>query len=162
MKNYKRPILLVSLLLVLLLFNRSVWQKEATLKNGTLVLIPLAPVDPRSLMQGDFMRLNYNLGERPSVTRLANRGYAIVRLNDSNIAHIVRYQPALQPLHDGERPVRYFLGNRGSIRIGAESYFFEEGTAEKYDSAKYGALKVDDKGNSVLHGLYNAQLQLIK
>ncbi|MFX7329222.1 GDYXXLXY domain-containing protein, partial [Acinetobacter baumannii] len=34
-------------------------QKEMLLKEGQLVLLPLAPVDPRSLMQGDYMALRY-------------------------------------------------------------------------------------------------------
>lgn len=34
-------------------------QYENILVNGTKVILRLAPVDPRSLMQGDYMQLNY-------------------------------------------------------------------------------------------------------
>jgi len=47
------------------------------------------------------------------------------------------------------------------MNIGAESFFFEEGQAEKYEKATYGALKVDHKGNSILVGLYNENLDKI-
>ncbi|WP_276133859.1 GDYXXLXY domain-containing protein [Polluticoccus soli] len=160
MSKLKKILLIVNLALIVVLFNFSVYKKEQTLHNGTLVLMPLAPVDPRSLMQGDYMRLNYNYGEVNS-GELAKRGYCVVKLNDSNVATVVRFQPSMKPLATNERLVKYFVGSAG-VRIGAESYFFEEGTADKYAEAKYGALRVDDKGNSVLHGLYDENKRLIK
>ena len=59
MKKYSRILIIANLILLLGYFNWSVYQKEQTLKEGQLVLLQLAPVDPRSLMQGDYMRLNY-------------------------------------------------------------------------------------------------------
>ena len=38
-----------------------VWSNERILSGGQTVLLELAPVDPRSLMQGDYMALNYAL-----------------------------------------------------------------------------------------------------
>ena len=46
-------------LVILLLVNRAIWDKEQQLRDGRVVLLALAPVDPRSLMQGDYMRLRY-------------------------------------------------------------------------------------------------------
>lgn len=160
MTKIKKPLLILNLVLIVVLFNFSVYKKEQTLNKGTLVLLPLAPVDPRSLMQGDYMRLNYNYGQIPS-WELAKRGYCVIQLNDSNVATVVRFQPSDKPLAAHERLVKYFIGS-GGVRIGAESYFFEEGTGDKYANAKYGALRLDDKGNSVLYGLYDEQKRLIK
>jgi uncharacterized membrane-anchored protein len=47
------------------------------------------------------------------------------------------------------------------MHIGAESYFFEEGQAKKFEVARYGGIKVDDAGNSVLVGLYDKNHKLI-
>lgn len=160
MSKAKKILLIINLALVVVLFNFSVYKKEQTLNKGTLILVPLAPVDPRSLMQGDYMRLNYNYGEVNS-WELAKRGYCVVQLNDSNVATVVRFQPSEKPLASNERLVKYFIGS-GGVRIGAESYFFEEGTGDKYAEARYGALKVDDQGNSVLYGLYDEKMKLIK
>ncbi len=56
--NFRYKFLIgLNLLLVLVAFNYSVYTKEKTLEAGTLVLLELAPVDPRSLMQGDYMVL---------------------------------------------------------------------------------------------------------
>ena len=57
MKKYSRILIIANLILLLGYFNWSVYQKEQTLKEGQLVLLQLAPVDPRSLMQGDYMGL---------------------------------------------------------------------------------------------------------
>ena len=51
----RRVTVLVGLVLILAFFNWSVVQKEALLRDGTPLLIELAPVDPRSLIQGDYM-----------------------------------------------------------------------------------------------------------
>ena len=55
----KRHLILVGLVGVCLVFGGMVVQKEAVLEEGHLVLLALAPVDPRSLMQGDYMTLRY-------------------------------------------------------------------------------------------------------
>ena len=48
-------------ILILCIINVLVYQKEQHLSNGEVVLLELAPVDPRSLMQGDYMRLRFAL-----------------------------------------------------------------------------------------------------
>jgi uncharacterized membrane-anchored protein len=60
-------------------------------------------------------------------------------------------------LADDEVRVRYRRrGHR--VRIGAESFFFEEGTAERYATARYGELRVAPDGEVVLVGLRDAAL----
>ena len=59
MKKYSRILIIANLILLLGYFNWSVYKKEQTLKDGQLILLQLAPVDPRSLMQGDYMRLRW-------------------------------------------------------------------------------------------------------
>ena len=61
MKKTKWIILLVNLFLLMGYFNYSVLKKEKLLSDGHLILLKLAPVDPRSLMQGDYMRLRYDI-----------------------------------------------------------------------------------------------------
>ena len=63
MKKYKWAIIVVNLILLLAYFNYSVFQKERILKDGKLILLELAPVDPRSLMQGDYMELWYKISD---------------------------------------------------------------------------------------------------
>ncbi|PHS66924.1 MAG: hypothetical protein COB12_05660 [Flavobacterium sp.] len=55
-----------------------------------------------------------------------------------------------------------YTSDNWNLDIGAESYFFQEGEGEKYEEAKYGGLKIDKEGNSVLIGLYDVNLKQIK
>lgn len=162
MKKYKWLIILLNLILLLVYFNWSVFKKEELLDNGKLVLLKLAPVDPRSLMQGDYMTLRYAISENLNIDQLPKRGYCIVKLNNKSVAQRVRFQKEVTPLKSGEYLIRYNAPDSWNVNIGAESYFFEEGQAEKFDKAEYGGVKIDENGNSILIGLYNKNLKLIK
>ena len=60
MKKYSRILIIANLILLLGYFNWSVYKKEQTLKDGQLDFVTASPLSiPRSLMQGDYMRLNY-------------------------------------------------------------------------------------------------------
>ena len=41
--------------------NAGIWQKETLIAEGKPIFVELGPVDPRSLMQGDYMRLAFRL-----------------------------------------------------------------------------------------------------
>jgi len=161
MKKFKWIVIFLNLLLLLVLFNNSIVKKEAILSEGKLILLELAPVDPRSLMQGDYMRLNYKISEKNNVDSIAKRGFIVVKTNNEGIAERIRIQPKKTPLNNDEFLIEYTLGD-WNMNIGAESFFFEEGQAEKYEKAKYGGLQVDGKGNSILVGLYNENLHKIE
>lgn len=163
MSKTKGIIILVNLLLLMGYFNWSIMAKEKTLSKGKLVLLHLAPVDPRSLMQGDYMRLNYDITAAHG--EIAKRGYCVVALDKHGVAQKQRFQDELQPLKSGEFALKYFSVNNwrsSMIQIGAESFFFEEGEGKRFEAAKYGGIRVDNAGNSVLEGLYDEHYRLIK
>ena len=161
MKKYKWLVILLNLILVLFLFNKSIVEKEKLLSTGKLVLLKLAPVDTRSLMQGDYMRLDYEISRNQHIDSIPKRGYCIVTLDTNGIASKVRLQVDIVPLSPGEYPIVYTSGG-WNINIGADSYFFEEGQGKKYDSAKYGGIIIDRQGNGLLTGLYNEALKKIE
>ena len=106
MKKYSRILIIANLILLLGYFNWSVYQKEQTLKEGQLVLLQLAPVDPRSLMQGDYMRLNYKEANSELINRQeAKRGYAVLKLDKNHVGEIIRLQESLEPVNS----VLYYL-----------------------------------------------------
>jgi uncharacterized membrane-anchored protein len=152
----------MNLVLLLIYFNHSITKKEELLKEGQLVLLELAPVDPRSLMQGDYMALRYKISENIDFDNFPKRGYCVIVLDTNNRANTVRFQKGLTPLEKGEHLIEYTSSDIWNINIGAESFFFQEGQAEKYETAKYGGVKIDKNGNSLLVGLYNEQLRKIE
>ncbi len=138
-------------LLVLGAMNYLIVKKEDTLANGRAMLLRLAPVDPRSLIQGDYMALRYAIArEVPRAQLKKDKGHIVVSVDVNNVAKFVRVHKD-EPLQRGEYLL--FYRNRGELRLGAESFMFQEGDTKLYEGAKYGELRVDGSGASVLVGL---------
>ena len=156
-KKYK-IVLAANLILVLAFFAFSVIQKETLMSNGTEILLRLAPVDPRSLMQGDYMALDFEVTRKISYD--SKSGYVVVKVGDDKVAEFVRVQND-KDVNDGEHLIRY-KRQSGRLSIGADNYFFQEGSAKKFENAKYGLLKVDSDGNSILVGLCDKDGRLIE
>jgi uncharacterized membrane-anchored protein len=162
MKKYRWIVILLNLIFLLAYFNNTVAKKEELLEDGKLILLELAPVDPRSLMQGDYMQLRYKISQALSHDSVPMRGFCVVGLDSNGVATKERLQADLTPLAEGEYLIEYTAENKWSINIGAESFFFQEGQAKKYENAKYGGVKIDKEGNSLLIGLYDDQLKRIE
>ncbi|WP_338023537.1 GDYXXLXY domain-containing protein [Archangium primigenium] len=135
-------------------------QKEQLLQHGTPLLLELAPVDPRSLMQGDYMVLNYAISQevRPGWDNPAEDGRLVLRRDEAGVGRFVGVETPGLALGPGELWLNFKV--RGSrVRLGAESFFFQEGHADHYARAKYGELRVAADGTSVLVGLRDAERQ---
>lgn len=158
-------LVLLGAVLVLTVANYTIWQRQQVVDNGQPILLELRPVDPRSLIQGDFMALAYaDSVFPPSAMRpeLPGRGSFIVSLDARNMATFARLDDGSQP-GPAEARIKYKLVDRfGGIKLGAESFFFEEGQAAIYSNAEYGLLHVDEVGNSVLVGLADENGTLIQ
>lgn len=138
-------------LLVLGAVNYLIIKKEDTLASGRTMLLRLAPLDPRSLIQGDYMVLRYEIArDVPRAQLKRDKGHIVVSIDMNNVAKFVRVYKD-EPLQEGEYLL--FYRNRGELRLGAESFMFQEGDARLYEGAKYGELRVDGSGASVLVGL---------
>ncbi|MCL6266608.1 GDYXXLXY domain-containing protein [Flagellimonas myxillae] len=162
MNRIQKVIILVNLLIVLGLLGNSVFKKEQLLSDGTMILLELAPVDPRSLIQGDYMRLRYGISGDIDYDSITKTGFCVVTLNADNTVDQFRIQEKKSPLEANEHLINYTKKRWNDINIGAESYFFQEGEGEKYENAKYGGVKVDGNGNSLLVGLYDEDKNLIE
>jgi uncharacterized membrane-anchored protein len=142
------------LVLVLAVVNALVVDKERVLANGTPVLLELAPVDPRSLIQGDYMRLDYAITRQiaDSQRHWPRTGEIVVALDEHNVARFVRGHDGRTPLRAGEHLLTY-RRRRGRIDVGTDAFHFQEGHAQRYQRARYGELRVARSGTSVLVGL---------
>lgn len=148
----RTSLILPGLVLALAVPTYGVVQKERLLAGGATVLLELAPVDPRSLIQGDYMRLNYAITRRIEEQASWPRdGAIVVTLDVSGVATFVRRHDA-SPLQPGEHVLRYRKRD-GRVRVATDAFYFQEGSASRYVRARYGELKVDSEGNSVLVGM---------
>lgn len=148
--TFSRRLAVVGAALVLGAVNWSLLGKERIKTNGERIFLALAPVDPRSLMQGDYMALRFEIADRIS-TDASGTVPLLVQTNG-----VATLNPDLDA--EGLR-IRYRVRN-GQIWLGTNAYFFEEGTAERYNGARYGEFRIDRKsGEAVLVGLANEKLK---
>jgi uncharacterized membrane-anchored protein len=151
----RNALLFGGLVLALAVPNVAIVQKERLLSAGTPMLIELAPVDPRSLMQGDYMALRFAIAEQISREARAS-GAAPIVLDERGVATL---DPT--PRQDGLR-IRFRLQPGQEVWLGTNAYFFEEGTASFYVHARYGEFRLDrDTGEAVLVGLRDADLRIL-
>jgi uncharacterized membrane-anchored protein len=142
-------------------FNISVAQKEHLLTEGRSVVLSLAPRDPRSLMQGDYMLLNFNLGweiER-RLPLSVDQGLAVLR--EEGGEHVLARIYAGERLEPGEILLEFRKVHDG-IKIAGGSFFFQEGSGPLYDSARYALLKVDDAGRAMISALLDGGKKVIR
>ncbi|MDO2436169.1 GDYXXLXY domain-containing protein [Aeromonas veronii] len=156
--------LLLSGLAILAGINATVWRYERAMSSGEVVLLRLAPVDPRSLMQGDYMRLNYEIA-RELTSRDAratqNKGIdtLVIRLDAHKVATLVA-DGKPDRLASDERLLQVHQSER-QWQIGPDAYFFEEGTGEQYEAARYGEFRLQADGKTLLVGLRDEAYQPI-
>ena len=158
----RTKIMIVLSVLVLAALNYGIYEKEQIKAQGEMLLLELAPVDPRSLMQGDYMRLRYAIARNAPAKELApheKRGYMVIQADGDNVAQFVRFHRE-EDLAAGEKLLHFHKRYNG-VRIVPDSFFFQEGHAGYYEDAKYGVFKFDDSGEHLLVGLADENKQLI-
>ena len=152
---------------ILVAVNYAIWQKEQLLSHGKTVILALAPVDPRSLMQGDYMRLRFQ-AEQDMQRYLPYKkdssvadGYVIVSLNEQHIGEVqavVSELPATLAVN--QWPLRYRI-RAGELRFATNAFFFQEGHADDYAQARYGEFKVSNDGEMLLANLRGQHLEVL-
>ncbi len=164
----RKYILFLNTILVLIFFNYSIFKQESIIDDGQTVLFELAPYDPRSLMQGDYMDLRYTLETAIEDTLLDTseqakiiQAEAILELDNSDIAHFKSINTSEKKLSSNEILLSFSHTNTQVTLPLTSSYFFEEGSAKLYENAKYGIFKY--KNNKfVLIGLANENMVFIE
>ena len=164
---FKAPIGLVGVFLIALLgaVNYKVQQFEDVLATGKPVVLKIAPADPRSLMQGDYMVLNYAIlselqqsqflsesnesNETTGIDELSPSGkkaYILVHLDKNHVATLCEAQSEIPTdfkhcTPNVYLPIRY----KGWFpELPSQDYFFAEGKGEYYAQAEYAEYRFKD------------------
>ncbi len=154
----KPTIALCTLFFMLLPLNYKVWQFEDVLATGKPVVLEIAPVDPRSLMQGDYMSLSYDIltdirtqlnQSRKEVETSNNddiiqkqrskRLYALIHQDGRGIATLCRVESRIPTDFFDCVPDVYLPINNADwmLKLPSQEYFFAEGKGWYYVQAKY-------------------------
>lgn len=163
------------ILLALIAVNTGIWQKEQVLKQGAVMILQLAPVDPRSLMQGDYMALNYSITRSlqeefyqqrqvcdsvPQTPCLPVSGKIIVTVNVQRQVTQARFDSG-ETLKPDELRVNYHMKS-GMLTVGTDAYFFQESHGERFASARYGAFRVGEDGSALLTAMLDKNGKMIQ
>lgn len=155
-------LLLLTALLILGVVNFNIAGKEQQLDNGRVVLLELAPVDPRSLMQGDYMALRFQIANAAFASKdlqTLDDGQLVAILDEQNVATFVRFADGAA-LADREVLLRYRVRN-DSVKFATNAFFFEEGQGEGYTSARFGEFRVAAEGEMLLTRLRDKDLNVL-
>lgn len=159
-----RWVLLGGAAAVLLVANSAIWQKERLIREGRPVFVALAPVDPRSLMQGDFMRLNFALPAAVDTPLLQDLGSQrprlVARLDARGVAQLLRLHVGDAALAEGELLLA-LTPKDGRWVLVSDAWFFEEGRAAAFEAARFGEFRVLPDGRALLVGMADQSLRSI-
>jgi len=147
-----------AVLLILSASALTIWRFEQTLTTGQMVILQLAPVDPRSIMQGDYMALAFAI-DRELPDDAAQFSYVWLTTADNAAASL---HSLSNQLPQQQNKIGLLLRQRDGIySVGPNGFFFAEGTDAVYKAARYGQFKVDSSGKALLTGLLDENLQLL-
>lgn len=170
----------------IVLFLSIIFKNEQHLKNSQSIYVHLQPVDPRSLIQGDYMVLSYQLYFAPQKLNQGDQNNVDPADSDENhifsghyFDQVIQNKPSVMAYVEldqqkkvahtyFEKPkdaqtVKLILKNpdnrHRSLYPASNSFLFAEGLAECYQQAKYAEFKVDQQGNAILASLRGEHLQ---
>lgn len=156
----RRGIALAAGLAMLAIANYAIYSKERLLAEGRIVLLELAPVDPRSLMQGDYMALRFQVADaalgRSRIDAGMRDGHIVLKVDARGVGSFARFDDDTALAADEVR-MRYRIRN-DQARFATNAFFFQEGDAGLYEAARYGEFRVGANGEAILTGMRGGDL----
>ncbi|AJY74037.1 GDYXXLXY domain-containing protein [Paenibacillus beijingensis] len=156
------PVLIALVVILQLAFlGYQTAKSESLLANGVSIKLEMAPLDPRSLLQGDYVLLNYVISTPPdsAAKELANRSsrskVKVVLAPDQRGVHVFnRLYKSGEALEEGEVVINGKLSSSFSIHYGIETYFVPEGTGiETQRDARFAYIRIGAGGDALLERL---------
>ena len=127
--------------------------KEVALRTGTEVVLQTVPVDPRSLLQGDYAILDYEIANLPPFMQDDPVGETvyIVLEEDADVWRGAWHADSLR-LVEGEVFIKGRVDRMGHADFSIGTYFVPEGTGhiiERAQDVKV-VVKLDADGNAII------------
>ena len=138
----RKILLLAVVILILSAINFKIYQMEHFIKHGKIFYLKLAPKDPRSLMQGDYMALRYDIENQLRDKKFEDKKEIILTIDKNRVAKI-KNQSDTDKLGKDEFIIHLKKNSYWPELKIAHRYYFQEGKFKKYQKAVYGKFKID-------------------
>ncbi|WP_202081126.1 GDYXXLXY domain-containing protein [Caldalkalibacillus salinus] len=131
-------------------------------RRGEEITLALAPIDPRSLLQGDYVILNYdisNIDVRNENIRVKDKVQLLLREDEQGFytyANIYRHKGMVNRSYTPQTGDVWITGRyQGADRFtyGIETYFVPEGAGAEAERKRAAIVRVSENGNAILRGL---------
>lgn len=144
-------------LVTLSIANISIMRIESLANISTTVFVELKPVDPRSLMQGDYMRLSFGAIPFPD-TQAYGKPVALVGTVDIHGVWVAKRIDDGTMLLPSEVKINLSGTSAHPIFV-TDAWFFKEGEAKRWEMAKFGEFLVAPDGSASLVTLRGENLK---
>lgn len=183
MKQISNWVLVLTGLLAIVYVNVYAWHSQQIKTRGEVLFLRLAPVDPLSLVQGQYMRLRFEIEKTYNSTQADQQliqnsnGHvlAVIRLDSKRIGSMTgRLTPRHRPQQHSVDTLliqvqAQLISSRDdsdrqqlhAIQIDQNSFLFQENTEDRYTTAKYGMFRVHANGRYVLIDLADENLRAL-
>ena len=172
-------VLIIGVIVYVFQFSAS---RDRLATEGREIFLELVPVDPLSLLQGQYMRIEFavereqlplsdevNIEGKRAVLKLDEQGIAtfvgVEKNNDlgpdqilfrGHLRKMEDWEMRRQPGADPDEPLsEHYV----KLEIPQRTFLFKENTEDRYESAKYGAFRVGESGDHILMDLADENLQ---
>jgi uncharacterized membrane-anchored protein len=154
----KKPIIVLAVILQVLVLAYMAGEREYIVRNGKVIRLRTAPIDPRDMFRGDYVRLNYEISRIPihmiknaeGVGALKKGVKIYARLKEGPNGLYEMESADLQKPEEGlfltgRIPYLYRKPQAGNpiwVNYGIEAYFVEQGQGRNIEKRRGSRLKV--------------------
>ncbi len=166
--NKNKWLAAATVFIAIVAINVNINKKQELIENGEVLLFKLAPVDPRSIMQGDYMRLRFDLANDIRERHLLknngkktsnHHGFAVVEKGENKIVTFVELFHN-QVLEQNQFMVPYKM-RRYQVVFTTNAFYFQEGKASHFQKARYGQFRMSNSGEMLLVNMIDEKFKVL-
>ena len=127
-------------------------EKEYTLRTGTEVVLETVPIDPRSLLQGDFAILGYKISDMPTNSQIRVGETMYVSLREAGVVWEASDYSLRKPSDREAVFIKGVVDRPGHLDFGIGTYFVPEGTGRLIERSRdvKVVVSIDARGKAVI------------
>ena len=150
-RRFKLAFLIIVAAQVFLLLGL-IGEKEYTLRTGTEVVLQTVPIDPRSLLQGDFAILDYEIASMPTNSQVPVGDTIYVSLRKSDQVWVGWNYNSRKPSDQDVIFIKGVVDRFEHLDFGIGTYFLPDGTGHLIERSRdvKVVVSVDARGKAVI------------